>query len=196
MIEYITGKIAEKHPTYIIIETGGIGYKVNIPLSTHNKTGKIGDSVKLIITPYIREDSWTLYGFATEEERGLFNLLLSVSGVGPKSAVAALSSISPYQLRSALASNDADRLTLIPGIGKKTAQRIGLELKDKIQTIPGEKLEILPLDAAYEEALLALEALGYNRIQAEKAIEKVRKSGNEEKAEVIIRKALAVLTGR
>lgn len=195
MFHHITGKISAKRPTHLIIENGGMGYIVHIPLSTHNQVGKVGDSVKLLLTPHIREDSWTFYGFASEEERTMFNLLLTVSGVGPKSALAALSGMSVQQFRRAIASGDVDKLTLIPGVGKKTAQRIALELKDKVRTLPGEAEEILPLEAEYREAALALEALGFSRIQAEKAVEKVMKSGGAEKAEEIIRKALGVMGG-
>ena len=196
MIEYISGKITAKHPTHLIIETNGIGFQVHIPLSTHNKVGKVGDTVKLLTAPYIRPEAWSLYGFHSEEERGLFNLLLTVSGVGPKSALAALSCMSVQQLRAAVASNDADRLTLIPGVGKKTAQRIALELKDKVRILPGEAREQLPLQAEAEEAVMALETLGYNRHQAEKAVERVMKSGTEEKVDEIVRMALGVLGRR
>lgn len=196
MITYITGKLTEKNATNIIVETGGVGYHINIPVSTYNKIGKVGETIKILTAPHIRPEAWTLYGFASEDERTLFNLLLTVSGVGPKSALAALSGMSIGQLSSAIASNDVDKLTILPGIGKKTAQRIALELKDKIKTLPGEFKDRLPLDAAAEEAVLALEALGYNRNLAERAVAKVTKSGEEQKSDELIRLALAYLTGK
>ncbi len=195
MYHHITGKIAAKHPAHLIVENGGFGYRINIPLSTHNKVGKVGDTVKLLLTPHIREDDWALYGFASEEERGLFELLLTVSGVGPKSALAALSGMSAQQFRTAIAANDVDKLTLIPGVGKKTAQRIALELKDKVKALPGDFEAGLPLEAEYGEAVLALEALGFSRVQAEKAVERVMKSGGADQAEEIIRRALGVMGG-
>ena len=196
MFDYISGKIAGKHPTRLIIDVAGIGYDMQIPLSTYNKTGKVGEACQIFTQLVVRQESWTIYGFATEEERALFNLLMTVSGVGPKSALAALSGMSVQQIRSAIASNDAQKLTLIPGVGKKTAQRIALELKDKVKTLPGEAGEIIPLEAEYEEAVLALEALGFNRHRAEKAVTKVMKSGGEEKADEILRKALGFLAGK
>ncbi|NQS97924.1 MAG: Holliday junction branch migration protein RuvA [candidate division Zixibacteria bacterium] len=196
MFDYISGKIAGKHPTRLIIDVAGVGYDLQIPLSTYNKTGKIGDHCKIYTELVVRQESWTLYGFADEEERALFKLLMTVSGVGPKSALAALSGMSVQQIRSAIASNDAQKLTLIPGVGKKTAQRIALELKDKVKTLPGEAGETIPLDAEYEEAVLALEALGYHRHHAERAVAKVMRSGGDEKAGEILRRALGFLAGK
>ena len=196
MITYITGRLAEKNATSIIVETGGIGYHINIPVSTYNKIGKVGETIKILTVLHIRPEAWNIYGFAAEDERALFNLLLTVSGVGPKSALAALSGMSIGQLSSAIASNDVDKLTIIPGIGKKTAQRVALELKDKIKTLPGEFKDRLPLDAAAEEAVLALEALGYNRNLAERAVEKVTKPGSAQKSDELIRLALGYLTGK
>lgn len=198
MFDYITGKITAKHPAHIVLEVGNnigsIGYLIHIPLSTYNQIGKPGDPCRMLITPVVREDSWTLYGFATEEERTMFNLLTTVSGVGPKSAIAALSGMSVQQISSAIANADIDKLTLLPGVGKKTAQRIALELKDKIKTL--DIGEIIPLNAEVEEAVMALEALGFSRYHAEKAVQKVVKSGAEQKADQIIREALAYLTGK
>lgn len=196
MIEYINGKLTEKNATNIVVEAGGIGYLIHIPVSTYNKIGNVGENVKILTVYHLRQDALTLFGFATADERVLFNLLLTVSGVGPKSALAALSGMSITQLSSAIASNDVDKITIIPGIGKKTAQRVALELKDKIKTLPGGLSDRLPLDAASEEAVMALEALGYNRVAAEKAVEKVSKSGEEQKSDELIRLALAYLTGK
>jgi Holliday junction DNA helicase RuvA len=192
MFDFITGKIITKHPTNIVIENNGIGWSVQIPLSTFNVVGKAGDAVKLMTSFHIRPEAWTIYGFATEEERALFNLLISVSGIGPKSAIAALSGMSAQQIQSAIVTGDADKLTVIPGIGKKTAQRIVLELKDKVKVLGA--LEVIPLEAEFEEAVLALEALGFNRNQAEKAVEKARKTVESNDTSDIIRKALYSLT--
>lgn len=196
MLDYISGKIAVKHPTHLVIDAGGMGFRVQIPVSTYNTLGRTGGDVRLLTTLHIREDAWNIYGFATEEERSLFNLLMTVSGIGPKSGIAALSGMSAQQIRRAIASSDVDKLTLIPGVGKKTAQRIALELKDKVKSLPGDPVEQLPLDEASEEAVLALETLGYNRSQAEKAVGRVMRSGAEESSDEILKKALGVLSGR
>jgi len=193
MFDYITGRLITKSPAKLIIEAGGLGYAVNIPLSTFNAVGKPGDIVKLLLSPHIREDAWTLYGFASEEERSLFNLLITVSGVGSKSGIAALSGMSVSQIRSAIASGDVDKLTVIPGIGKKIAQRVVVELKDKVKALPGETTELLAIGEEAMEAVLALEALGYNRAQAEKVVSKAVKSGETLPVEEIIRKALSFI---
>ena len=196
MFDYISGKLISKTPAKLIIEAGGLGYAVNIPLSTFNAVGKPGDTVKLLLTPHIREDAWTLYGFAAEEERSLFNLLITVSGVGPKSGIAALSGMSVSQIRSAIASGDVDKLTVIPGIGKKIAQRVVVELKDKVKALPGETTELLSIGEEAMEALLALETLGFNRAQAERAVGKILHSGETIPVEQIIKSALNLLSGR
>jgi Holliday junction DNA helicase RuvA len=192
MLNYLIGQIKSKHPAEIIIEVNGFGFEVYIPLSTFNKLGVVGEQVKIFTSLYIRQENWAIYGFATEEERSLFNLLTTVSGVGPKSAIAALSAMSTDQIITAIATGDVEKLTLIPGIGKKTAQRLILELKDKVKIL--EVGEIIPLEAEPREAVLALEALGFNRHQAEKAVERALKAGGEGKAEEIIRKALGFMT--
>ena len=196
MFDYISGKIAAKQPAGIVIDVGGIGFTVHIPVSTYNAVGRVNDPVKLLTALQVREDAWTLYGFATEEERSLFNLLITVSGVGPKSGIAALSGMSAQQIRRAIASGDVDKLTLIPGIGKKTAQRVIVELKDKVKALPGDTPESLPLGDEAGEAVWALETLGYNRSQAERAVSKVVKSDSTDSTDEILRKALAVLSGR
>ena len=196
MFDYISGKIITKQPANIVIDVGGIGFSVNIPVSTYNAVGRIGDSVKLLTSLQVREDAWTMYGFASEEERSLFNLLITVSGVGPKSGIAALSGMSAQQIRRAIASGDVDKLTLIPGIGKKTAQRVIVELKDKVKALPGDTPDALPLGDEAGEAVWALESLGYNRAQAERAVSKVVKSDSTDSTDEILRKALAVLSGR
>jgi len=193
MFDYISGKLISKTPAKLTIEAGGFGYTVHIPLSTFNVLGKLGDTVTLLLSPHIREDAWMLYGFAAEEERALFNLLITISGVGPKSAIAALSGMSVSQIRAAIASGDVDKLTVIPGIGKKIAQRVVVELKDKIKTLPGESTELLSIGEEAREAVLALETLGYNRMQAEKVVGKAMKSGDSLPVEEIIRKALAFI---
>ena len=195
MFDYIIGKIVNKTPTRLIVEAGKFGFTVLIPLSTFNKLGKIGAEVKLLLSPQIRPESWSLYGFHSEEERSIFNMLLTVAGVGPKSALAALSAMSVQQLCQAIVEGDMDRISLTPGIGKKTAQRISLELKDKVKALTIEGGELIHLQDDYEEAALALTALGYNRLQAEKAVNRVMKEGGAEKIEDIIRKALGVIAG-
>jgi Holliday junction DNA helicase RuvA len=196
MLEYITGKISEKRPTYVVIDTGGIGYRINIPLSTYNAVGNIGDPVKLFTVLHLRfrQDTLGIYGFSTEEERTLFNLLLTVTRVGPKNALAALSTISTSQLRSAIASGDIDKLCIIPGISKTIAQRLVVELKEKVKALAGEGGELIALGTEAEEAVLALEALGFAHPQAVKAVETARKTIDIADTGLILRKALSLLT--
>lgn len=181
MIGYLNGKLVEKAPTHILLEVNGIGYEVNIPLSTYDKLGQIGSSIKVHTYFHVREDVQRLYGFVTEEERELFRLLISVSGVGPKVALAMLSGSSVEVLKSALANADIAMLTQIPGIGKKTAERVALELKEKIGAVPslvagqdrsGKSKEELLLN----DALSALVSLGYRPTAAREAVQKALSS--------------------
>ncbi len=176
MITYLKGIITYKTPTFVVVETAGVGYHVNISLHTYIQIEKL-ESVKILTHLLIREDSHTLYGFSEETERNLFLHLLSVSGIGPTTAQLLLSSMNPDQIRSAIIAEDANSFSKVKGIGPKTAKRIILDLKDKIVKESGElPLTILPQDNTIrEEALSALVALGFNRIEAQKTLNKILK---------------------
>ena len=166
MIAYIRGTLAEKDPTRVVIEAAGVGYELTIPLSTFDRLPKTGAEVKLLAFHCVREDDETLFGFATEAEKAMFVTLTSVSGVGPKIAIAILSGSSIGELSLAIASGNAKRISSIKGVGKKTAEKICIELKDKVNAIEalaatgrGGKGEISPV---LRDAILALTALGFN----------------------------------
>ncbi|HMN90018.1 MAG TPA: Holliday junction branch migration protein RuvA [Saprospiraceae bacterium] len=176
MITYLKGIITFKTPTYIVVETAGVGYHVHISLHTYAQVEKL-ETVKILTHLVVREDSHTLYGFAEEPERQLFVLLISVSGIGPSTAQVMLSSMTPDEVRSAIISENAAALARVKGIGPKTAKRIILDLKDKLVKDSGETpLTILPQgNTIREEALSALVALGFSRIEVQKTLNKILK---------------------
>ena len=175
MIALLKGILAEKHPSRIIVDTGGVGYDVQVPLSTFYTLGEPGAALTLRIHTHVREDVIALYGFSTSLEQELFERLIAISGVGPKLALSVLSGIEPADLIRAVRLGDVARLTAIPGVGKKTAERIGLELRDRLpaslQAIGQAQLGGSPGDQLREDLLSALLNLGYQRAAAEKAIE-------------------------
>ena len=180
MIAYIKGEIAFKTPTYIIVETSGIGYHINITLNTYAKIEKL-ERVKILTHFHVKEDQQTLYGFADNMERQLFLHLISVTGIGPNTARVMLSGMSPDELRSAIISENVAAFKKVRGIGPKTAKRLILDLKDKLIKESGEEGIITPAAATADntlrqEALSALIALGYLKIQAQKALNTVIKS--------------------
>lgn len=197
MYSYIKGIITENTPTYVVIETGGIGYMVNISLATFEALQNCAGEVKLLLHEVIREDAWTLYGFFTERERELFRQLIGVSGVGPGTALLILSSITPAELEATITSGDHNRLKVVKGIGAKTAQRIIVDLKDKIKP-SDDALSIQPTlpgadNAVYEEALAALTALGFQRQQSQKALRRIFDADPSVKVEAAIKQALGML---
>lgn len=195
MISSLTGTLRSKHPTEILIEVYGIGYSVSIPLSTYEKLGDIGSSVSLLTHFHVREDAMQLFGFFTEEERRLFKLLISVSGIGPRIAQSILSGINVMELKSHLASGNVNALIEIPGVGKKTAERLIVELRDKIGKTDGE-IGFPALGTTSEpmhiEAIQALISLGYNQQVAEKALRLVLNElqGSAISLEELIKRAL------
>jgi holliday junction DNA helicase RuvA len=195
MISFIKGIVSEKHPTHVVVETGGIGYHINISLYTYARIESL-EQVKLLTHLYIKEDSHTLFGFAEELERRLFRHLISVSGIGPSTAQIMLSSLQPEDIRMAILQENLDQFQRIKGIGKKTAQRIILDLKDKLTREPDEVIpELRGSDnTKKEEALSALIALGFNRLQAQKVLQKVIQDQPElVKVEDLIKVALRYL---
>lgn len=195
MIAYIRGTLAEKEPTRVVIEAAGVGYELTIPLSTFDRLPKTGAEAKLLAYHCVREDDETLFGFATEAEKAMFAKLTSVSGVGPKIAIAILSGSSIGELSLAIASGNAKRISSIKGVGKKTAEKICIELKDKVNAIEalaatgrGGKGEVSPV---LRDAILALSALGFNEEAANKMVSQVIAAHPDAKdTETIIRFAL------
>lgn len=196
MYLYIKGSLEIKTKGYIVVECSGIGYKIFMSDKSIDEIGNIGDNIKVYTHYHVREDEISLYGFKTEEELRMFELLLSVSGVGAKSAIAMLSEINPSSFALAVISDDVSKLVKIPGVGKKTAARIILELKDKLKTENAiDKTE--EIDATIEsetnasEAIAALQVLGYNKREVEKVLEKIDIKNLE--LEEIIKQALKYL---
>ena len=175
MIAYLRGKIFEKHPNRIVVDVNGVGYDVSVPLSTFYGLGEPGVDVALRIHTHVREDALNLYGFATLIEQELFERLISVSGIGPKVALAVLSGIEPQELVRAIERGDHARLTAIPGVGKKTSERIVLELKDRLPRAPvaaaAAGAALSDAAVARDDVLSALVNLGYHRPLAEKAVD-------------------------
>ena len=178
MFAYIKGSLEQKSNNYVVIDVGGIGYKIFMATKAIEALGEIGEIVKVHTHYYVREDNISLYGFNTNEELRMFELLLQVSGIGAKSAITMLSEISPSSFALAVISDDISQLVKIPGIGKKTAARIVLELKDKLKTEEAiTKTEEIKLSISNEEetseAIAALQVLGYTKREIEKALENV-----------------------
>lgn len=178
MFAYIKGSLEQKSNNYIVLDVGGIGYKIFMATKAIETLGEIGEVVKVHTHYYVREDNISLYGFNTNEELRMFELLLQVSGIGAKSAIAMLSEISPSSFALAVISDDISQLVKIPGIGKKTAARIVLELKDKLKTeeVITKTEEVKSSIASEEEtseAIAALQVLGYTKREIEKALENV-----------------------
>jgi holliday junction DNA helicase RuvA len=179
MIARLTGLVAEKTPSRVVVDVAGVGYDILVPLSTFYGLGDPGAHVSLRIHTHVREDVIALYGFSTKLEQDLFERLIAINGVGPKLALAVLSGIEPGELIRAVRLQDVARLTAIPGVGKKTAERIGLELKDRLplslQPAEPAAAAASPADQLRDDLLSALVNLGYHRPLAEKAVDKVAK---------------------
>lgn len=205
MIEYLSGKVAELTPTTAVVDVNGVGYELNITLTTFSSLeqavgGQLGErqvagQAKLYVHEVIREDAWTLYGFASKRERELFRELIGVSGVGSASARMILSSISPAELEQVITSGDERRLKAVKGIGGKTAQRIIVDLRDKIKP-SGDSLLIqpgTPQSDVYDEALAALVMLGFAKPASQKVLSKLFSQEPTLKVEQAIKKALTML---
>lgn len=202
MIASLHGTLLTKSATELLIDVNGVGYSVHIPLSTYEKIGEVNSAITILTYLHVREDVLQLYGFATEDERQMFKLLISVSGIGPKMAQSILSGISTADLTTFISEGNHIALTRIPGIGKKIAERLVVELREKIG-----KIEIVssfppassPAQTSIRsEALLALTSLGFNRIVAEKALRAAiqETNGNDVTVEVLIKAALRHATGQ
>jgi len=196
LIAYLEGKLIEKNPTHLILEVGGVGYSVNIPVSTYSNLGETGKMVKVLTYQHVREDELKLYGFSTKPEKGLFELLISVNGVGPRLALSILSCVSVNEFQRSVLQEDLDVLTTIAGVGKKKALRLIVELKEKLGKIDlGVKKDWEEKEAVFvpaqDEAVLALVSLGYTKPDAKKALERVTKEVKEVlPVEELIKRAL------
>lgn len=193
MYEYIRGRLAEKNPHYAIIEAGGIGYRLTIPLSTYTNLPSLNANVELYLSHIVREDSETLFAFLTKEERNLFEQLLSISGIGPKTACAVVGHLDVASFQRAIATSDHRLLSKIPGIGKKTAERLVLEMKDKLNG-PSKKTKTAPslpqASPLATDAMLALINLGYAPTDAHEAVHATLKEKEETDLGRLITKAL------
>ena len=192
MIAYVRGILGEKSPTTAVVEAAGVGYEMLIPLSTYERLPREGGEVKLLAFHSVRDDGETLYGFATENERELFTLLTGVSGVGPKTALAILSGASVSELASAIASRDAKRISAIKGVGKKTAEKICVELRDKVSALAfgGDSSPMRSGVAA--DAVMALRALGFgDEASAKMVADVLAKNPGADDVEKVIKLALA-----
>jgi Holliday junction DNA helicase RuvA len=181
MIAHLCGVLLEKHPNQAIVETGGVGYDVTIPVSTFTHLPEQGAQVRLKIHTHVREDALALYGFLTQDEKALFEKLIGVSGIGPTLAVKILSGLAAPDLINYIRRGEVDRLVRIPGIGKKTAERMVLELRDKLPAVSGAGLDSTPsadaLSPVDQDVLSALLNLGCARPQAEAAVRKAKAAG-------------------
>jgi len=197
MIGHLRGTILEKHPNLVIVEAAGVGYDVQIPISTYTALAEPGASVALRIHTHVREDALLLFGFATQEEKALFERLISVSGIGPKLAITVLSGLPTADLVAAIRNSDVGHLVRIPGVGKKTAERMVLELKDKLAGIdPTGKAAAVAgptLNTLDRDVLSALQNLGCSRPAAEDALRKVKERGVPAEFEPLFRAALAAV---
>lgn len=184
MIAYLEGKLIEKNPTLLILEVNGVGYAVNIPVSTYGSLVETGQMVKILTYQHVREDELKLYGFSTKPEKELFELLIAVNGVGPRMALSILSCISVQEFQRSVLQEDLDVLTAISGVGKKKAQRLIVELKEKLGKVDlGERKDLREEEAiltpAVDEAALALMSLGYTKVDARRALDKVTEETKE-----------------
>jgi Holliday junction DNA helicase RuvA len=192
MIAYLKGVLIHKTPGHVVVETGGVGYAAAVPVSSHIELGAVGGTVELFIHTHLSDDALALYGFLSREERDMFLKLIGISGIGPKLAMNILSGISPENLGEAVRSSDVARISLVPGIGKKTALRITMELQDKLEK--KEKLLAAKTSPEKEDLLSALQNMGFRRKEAERAVDQTvaaHKPGTE--FEKLLRDCLARL---
>jgi Holliday junction DNA helicase RuvA len=198
MIAQLRGRLLRKGTGDVVVDVAGVGYRVTIPLSTFYRLGEPGAEVELRIHTHVREDALQLFGFLGADEQSLFELLIGVAGVGPKLAVNVLSGIEVPELVQALRANDLARLTRIPGVGKKTAERLVLELREKVQQLAAAEPEAAPTPsgAAKEDLVSVLANLGYSRPEAEKAVERALADGGSDRFEDQLRRSLRLLSGR
>lgn len=196
MIAFLSGKLLEKQANSVIIDVGGVGYEVTIPLSTFYELGDVGTDVQLRIHTHVREDALQLFGFSSERERSLYLRLLGVQGVGAKSGITMLSGMSADEIIAAIRTNNLAKLTAIPGVGRKTAERLVIELRDKIGELAGAADSSVAAsmsvdgEGVFDDALSALINLGYQKSAAEKALRQAIHDGVEVSVQKLLRAAL------
>ncbi len=196
MYHFLSGKLVEKTATGAVLDVHGIGYEIHIPVSSFGRLPALGETAKLFIHFVVREDAQLLYGFATEDERRLFRHLIGISGIGPKTGLTALSGVETGALKRAIVQGQVEVLQQVPGIGKKTAERIVIELREKLaaESIQGEAApaSVLPAGGPAGDAVEALVALGYKKAEAKQAVEKSLKglSGRSASVEELVRQSL------
>ena len=190
MITQIKGKLVEKNPTQVVVDCNGIGYEINISLYTFSSLSS-DENIKLFTHLQVREDAHILYGFFTVLERAVFRLLISVSGIGTSTARTMLSSLTPVEIQQAIATEDVPTIQGVKGIGLKTAQRVIIELKDKIKSLQGtDEIPVFKSNTIKEETLSALEVLGYSRKASEKVVDKLIQGAPDSSVEELIKSAL------
>jgi Holliday junction DNA helicase RuvA len=196
MIAWLRGRLLEKQPTRLVLDVHGVGYEVHVPVSTFYAVGDPGTDVELRVHTHVREDALALYGFLTPYELTVFEKLIGTSGVGPKLGLAVLSGIDAVDFAAAVQRNDAARLTRIPGVGRKTAERLCLELKDKLPPVPGEPAAAAapaPGDAMRDDLVSALVNLGYHRTAVDKVLDKLLGGDEAPRFDAALRAALKEL---
>jgi holliday junction DNA helicase RuvA len=206
MIAHLSGKLLAKHATSVVLDVNGVGYEVTIPVTTFYDLEEAGAQVALRIYTHVREDALQLFGFKTARERELFMLLISVSGIGPKSAIAMLSGMSADEIVTAIRTSNYARLTSAPGVGKKTAERVVIELRDKMAALSSPALEeqlaaqtggataAQTEDALHDDTLSALLQLGFQKAAAEKAVGQAMQEGGDLTVELLLRRSLRSLS--
>ena len=196
MIGQLRGRLADKRPNQLLVDVGGVGYLVAVPLSTYASLGDLHSEVTLLIHTHVREDALTLYGFFSSREKHFFEMLLGASGVGPSLALKILSGMSVEELVPAIRSGDVARLTRIPGVGRKTAERIVVELKDKLEAVvvAGEKPAIASPAGVEADVASALTNLGYEQRMAENAVAEAKRAAGTANFEKLLRAALQSLS--
>ena len=195
MIGRLTGRLASKAPDHVLLEVGGVGYLVHIPLSTFYDLPEQESPTSLWIHTHVREDALALFGFLTEREKALFLLLLGVTGIGPRVALTVLSGMPPSELVEALRSKDARKLVAVPGVGKKTADRMVLELSEKVANLAPETPVGEAAAVAADDVVSALVNLGYRRSEAERAVDAITRIGPPKDFGEFLKEALKRLTG-
>ena len=197
MIAQLRGQILRKGPQEVVVEVAGVGYRVAIPVSTFYRLGEPGSEVELRTYTHVREDTLALYGFLTGAEQELFERLISVGGVGPRLAVNILSGIEVPELVAALRASDVTRLTRVPGVGKKTAERLIVELKDKMPVVVADQAPTAPTAGGPKEDLLsALVNLGYSRGEVERGVDRALREDGSGRFEDLLRRALQIVAAR
>jgi Holliday junction DNA helicase RuvA len=200
LIAHLEGRLLRKSPQEVVVDVHGVGYRVSIPVSTFYRLGDEGTDVRLLVHTHVREDALALFGFESHREQVLFERLIDISGIGPRLALTILSGIETPDLVEALRSGDVARLTRIPGIGRKTAERLVLELKDKIAALAGAPASPhagpIPSPPVKDDLLSALANLGYSQPEADKVADRALREDPAGRFEDLLRRALQILSGR